>query len=238
MQPNGVKSDEIDDRMQEQRSSKHINRLKIAGTLLTLGGIALFAYFVYAVGVGELIDGIARFGIVGFAVILMIFAVRIIVRAAAWSLSVYEPYKLSLRDTIPAVVIGEAASSVIPLGILISGTAKAVAVRHRVPLVVGLSSVATENLFYSLTTSLFLIAGAITFLRNSALEENWILTIDLLIVGIILLLIFLFLLVVRRWHIFSEVCESLYRRGYFVKLLELLVLSLFFSLHKESQKRQ
>lgn len=206
--------------MQEQKPSKHINRLKVAGTILTLGGIALFVYFVYSVGVSELIDGIARFGFVGFAVILSLFAVRIVVRAAAWSLSVYGPYSLRLRDTIPAVIIGEAASSIIPLGILISGTAKAVAVRHRAPLVVGLSSVATENLFYSLSTSLFLIAGAVTFLRNSTLEESWVLTIDVLIAAIVLLLIFLFLLVVRQWHIFSEVCESLYRRGYFKGLLE------------------
>lgn len=206
--------------MQEQKPSKHINRLKVAGTILTLGGIALFVYFVYSVGVSELIDGIARFGFVGFAVILSLFAVRIVVRAAAWSLSVYGPYSLRLRDTIPAVIIGEAASSIIPLGILISGTAKAVAVRHRAPLVVGLSSVATENLFYSLSTSLFLIAGAVTFLRNSTLEESWVLTIDVLIAAIVLLLIFLFLLVVRQWHIFSESCESLYRRGYFKGLLE------------------
>lgn len=206
--------------MQEQKPSKHLNRIKIAGTILTLGGIALFAYFIYAVGVGELVDGISRFGVVGFAVILLIFAVRICVRSASWTLSVYDPYKLRMRDTIPAVIIGEAASSVIPLGILISGTAKAVAVRHRVPLVVGLSSVATENLFYSLTTSLFLILGAVTFLRNTTLDESWVLTIDILIAGIVLLLIFLFLLVVRQWHIFSEVCEWLYRRGYFKNLLE------------------
>lgn len=197
-----------------------MNRLKVAGTILTLGGIALFVYFIYSVGVTELVDGIARFGVVGFAVILVLFFVRIFVRACAWSLSVYEPYSLNLRDTIPAVIIGEATSSVIPLGILISGTTKAVAVRHRVPLVVGLSSVATENLFYSLTTSLFLIAGAVTFLRNSTLDESWVLTIDILILGIVLLLVFLFLLVARQWNIFSEACESLYRRGYFTGVLE------------------
>lgn len=197
-----------------------MNRLKIAGALLTLGGIGLFSYFVYAVGVGELVDGVVRFGVVGFAVILVLFFARIFVRAWAWSLSVYEPYFLKLRDTIPAVIIGEATSSVIPLGILISGTTKAVAVRHRLPLVVGLSSVATENLFYSLTTSLFLIAGAVTFLRNSTLDESWVWTIDVLIAGIVLLLVFLFLMVVRQWNIFSEACESLYRRGYFKNLLE------------------
>ena len=98
------------------------------------------------------------------------------------NLSVYEPYKLELRDTIPAVIIGEALSAMIPLGILISGTAKAVAVRHRLPLVVGLSSVATENLFYSIVTGLFIVLGAFNFLRNFDLADGWVWSIDVLIV--------------------------------------------------------
>ena len=136
-------------------SAKHTSRLTILGIILTIGGIGLFSYFVYAVGVNEIIANIDRFGFAGFAIILAIYFVRICMRAAAWSLSVYEPYSLRMKDTIPAVIIGEAMSSMIPLGILISGTTKAVAVRKRVPLVVGLSSVATENLFYSFVTSVF-----------------------------------------------------------------------------------
>lgn len=206
--------------MRDQISTKHINRLKIAAIVLTVAGIALFAYLVYSIGIGELIDGIVRFGVVGFAVILLLFFVRIFVRAAAWSMSVYEPYYLRLRDTIPAVIIGEATSSIIPLGILISGATKAVAVRNRVPLVVGLSSVATENLFYSLVTSVFLIIGAVTFLRLTPLDEGWIVTIDVIIAGIILVLIFLLVMVMRQWHFASEACEKLYRRGFARKLLE------------------
>jgi hypothetical protein len=111
-------------------------------------------------------------------------------------------------------------SSMIPLGILISGTAKAVAVRKRVPLVVGLSSVATENLFYSFTTSLFLILGALTFVRNFALDETTTITIDVLIGVIAVVVVFLALLIIQQWHFASEACESLYRRGWFPKLLE------------------
>ncbi|MEO8573222.1 MAG: lysylphosphatidylglycerol synthase domain-containing protein, partial [Pyrinomonadaceae bacterium] len=153
-------------------SAKQTNRLTILGIILTIGGIALFAYFVYAVGVGEIAANIDKFGIAGFAVILAVYFLRICARAAAWTLSVYEPYKLRMKDAIAAVVIGEAMSSMIPLGILISGTAKAVAVRKRIPLVVGLSSVATENLFYSFVTSFFLIIGAFTLLRSFDLEDG------------------------------------------------------------------
>jgi hypothetical protein len=141
-------------------------------------------------------------------------------RAQAWSLSVYEPYSLEFRDTMPAVLIGEAMSSMIPLGILISGTSKAVAVRDRVPLVAGLSSVANENLFYSMVTSVFLIAGGITFLRITSLDDYWILAIDVLLAGTFALLILIVLMIVRQWHFASETCESLYKRGYFRRILE------------------
>ena len=173
----------------------------------------MFCYFVWSVGVAEILSNIEKFGIAGFLVILLIYFFRICLRAAAWKLSVYDPYSLSLRDTVPAVVIGEAMSSMIPLGILISGTAKAVSVRKRVPLVVGLSSVATENLFYSLTTSVFLMLGALTFLRNFQLDEGWRLSIDILIGVLVFLMLLGIVMVIKQWHFASESCERLYRSG-------------------------
>jgi hypothetical protein len=201
-------------------SAKHKNRLKVLGTILTLCGVGLFSYFVYSVGVNEIAASVQKFGIDGFAIILVIYFVRIVTRAAAWSLSVYEPYNLKLRDTIPAVIIGEAMSSMIPLGILVSGTAKAVAVRKRVPLVVGLSSIATENLFYSFTTSIFLIIGGFTLVRSFDLDEGWVVTIDVLIAAICVIFVLLLLMIVRQWHFASEICAWIYQRGFARGILE------------------
>lgn len=201
-------------------ASANLSRLKLAVAVLTCAGIAVFAYFIYSVGVYEILDGIGRIGFEGFAVVIALYFCRMLIRAAAWKLSVHEPYKLRMADTIPAVIIGEAMSSVIPLGILVSGTSKAVAVRRKVPLVVGLSSVATENLFYSLATGTFIAFGAFIFLRTFELSEAWTLTIDLLLVGIALLLIFLILLVVRQWHLASAVCDRIYERGHLRGILE------------------
>jgi hypothetical protein len=201
-------------------SAKQTSRLTILGVILTIAGIGLFSYFVYAVGVNEIVANIERFGVVGFAIILGIYFVRICMRAAAWRLCVYEPYSLRMKDTVPAVIIGEAMSSMIPLGILISGTTKAVAVRKRVPLVVGLSSVATENLFYSIITSVFLILGAFTLLRSFELDPGWVLTIDILIAVICGVIVFLVLLVVKQWHFASETCEWFYRKGIATGILE------------------
>ncbi|NOT46316.1 MAG: flippase-like domain-containing protein [Acidobacteria bacterium] len=201
-------------------STKHFNRLKILGVCLTLGGVGLFCYFVWSVGVTEISKNIEKLGVAGFGVILVIYFLRILTRAMAWRLSVYDPYELELSDTVPAVIIGEAMSSMIPLGILISGTAKAMAVRKRVPLVVGLSSVATENLFYSFTTSAFLMLGALTFLRNFPVEDSWTWTIDGLIAVLFVLLILGIVMVIKQWHFASETCEWLYRRGILTGVLE------------------
>lgn len=197
-----------------------MTRLKIVGLLFTLGGIGLFAYFIYVEGFHFIVRDVRRIGLIGFAFIIGLYFLRILVRAWAWKLSVYEPYKLSLKDTIPAVIIGEALSALIPLGILISGTAKAVAVRKRVPLVVGLSSVATENLFYSLITSIFLIFGAATFLTIFDLDEGWRWTLDLVIAVIIAVVIVLVVMVIRQWHFASATCEWLYDRGIGRRFLE------------------
>ncbi len=170
-------------------NQKNVKRLKILGVIFTIFGVALFSYFIYSVGFNEILSGITKIGFGGFAFILLLYFLKLAVRAFAWRLSVYEPHKLDFKDTLPAVIIGEALSSIIPLGILISGTAKAVAVRRRVPLVVGLASIATENLFYSLVTGLFICFGAFAFLRQFPLEPTFIYLIDLVIGAIIISII-------------------------------------------------
>jgi hypothetical protein len=201
-------------------SSKTIQRLKYLAIALTAGGVAVFVYFIYAVGIHEILEGVGRIGLAGFGAVVFIYFMRIVMRAWAWQLSVYEPYELRLRDAISAVIIGEAMSAMIPLGILISGTTKAVVVRRRLPLVVGLSSVATENLFYSLVTSIFLILGALTFVRSFHLDEAWVATIDVLIGVIGVLIVLGILMVIRQWHFASETCEWLYQKGIGRRFLE------------------
>ncbi|MFM9904583.1 MAG: lysylphosphatidylglycerol synthase domain-containing protein [Pyrinomonadaceae bacterium] len=195
-------------------------RLRLIGIVLTLLGLVLFAYLIYSVGIGEIFDGIKRFGLAGFGVIVLIYFVRILVRAYAWKLSVHEPYSLSIKDTIPAVMIGEAMSSTIPLGILVSGTAKAVAVRQKLPLVAGLSSVATENLFYSFTTGIFLIVGAVVMLNEFAVDRSLVVTIYILIAALSFLIVLGILMVIGQWRLASGTCNWLYQKGILRKPLE------------------
>ncbi len=184
------------------------------GLVVTVFGVLLFSLLVYSVGWEELWSHIVEFGIVGFAVLLVIYGFRLLARAAAWHLAVSDPDVLRIRNTFPAVIIGEAVSSMIPLGIAISGTAKAVAVRKRVPLVVGFSSVATENIFYSVVTSLFLIAGAVTFALVFPLDDAWVWTLGVLVAITSSVLILLIVMVIRQWHFASATCNWVYDRGF------------------------
>ena len=195
------------------QSKSNFTRLRWIGVVFTILGIALFSYFIASVGFHEVVRGIARIGFDGFAIIILIYFSRILIRATSWKLSVSAPYSLTLRDTTEAVIIGEAMSSIIPLGILVSGTSKAVAVRKKMPIVVALSTVATENLFYSLVTGLFIAFGAVVFLRNFELSESWTITLDALIGFIFLLIIFGVLMVIRQWHFLSKIFERLYEKG-------------------------
>jgi hypothetical protein len=196
-----------------QSRKTNLKRLRWIGVVFTILGVALFSYFIASVGLHEVLRGISRIGVDGFAIIILIYFTRILIRATSWKLSVSAPYSLTLRDTTEGVIIGEAMSSIIPLGILVSGTSKAVSVRKKMPIVVALSTVATENLFYSLVTGLFIAFGAVVFLRNFELSDSWTLTLDALIGVIFLLIIFGVLMVVRQWHFLSEALERLYEKG-------------------------
>ena len=189
-------------------------RLKILAIFLTLAAGALFVYFILQVGLAEIWNGIGRVGPGGFVLIFLVYSIRSALRSLAWCLSVESPYGLRFRDAFQAVIIGEAMSSLIPLGIFVSGMSKALAVRHKLPLVIGLSSLAVENLFYSLGTGLFIAFGAIQLLLNFNLSDFWFWTSALLVAIVAILLIGGFVMIVRQWHFASAVAGWLYEKGF------------------------
>jgi hypothetical protein len=194
--------------------SQNYRRLRLLFAIFTLFGVGLFIFFLTQIGVGEILENIAKFSLVSFGIVLLIYLGRIMVRALAWKMSVAAPYKLKFQDTLRAVFIGEALSSIFPLGILVSGSAKAVSVSNRVPLVVGFSSVATENLFYSLSTCIIILLGAVAFLLSFPLPAAWVWTLYVFIGFLLVLLILGITMVVRRWHWASAVLQGLFLRGF------------------------
>ncbi|HVF23299.1 MAG TPA: lysylphosphatidylglycerol synthase transmembrane domain-containing protein [Pyrinomonadaceae bacterium] len=153
----------------DQRARR--SRFAPLGIIFGILGLLLFAYFVRRAGVGQILDGIQRLG-AGFLLILAISSTRYIVRSLAWMRCVERPHRLPFRDALAARLMGDALGNIIPFAsVAVSEPSKAVFVKHRVPLLVGLSALAIENIFYALSVSLFIFAGTATLLLNFSLPK-------------------------------------------------------------------
>src|SRR5262249_29992507 len=129
------------------------------GVVFGLLGLLLFAYFVSRAGIGEIVAGIQRLG-AGLVLILAVSSIRYIVRAIAWTRCIEQPYQLRFRDAFAARLMGDALGNIVPfLSAAVSEPSKAVFVKDRVPLIVGLSGLAIEKNFFSFLGGVFFFSG-------------------------------------------------------------------------------
>jgi hypothetical protein len=156
---------------QKVGSGARRSRFAPLGIIFGLLGLLLFAYFVRRAGIGEIFSNIQRLG-AGFLLILAISSTRYIVRALAWTRCVERPHRLPFRDALRARLMGDALGNIIPFAsVAVSEPSKAVFVKDRVPLLVGLSALAIENIFYALSVALFICAGTATLLLSFSLPK-------------------------------------------------------------------
>lgn len=197
-------------------------RFKPAGIIFALLGLVLFAYVVRRVGTSVIVANIKSLG-AGFLLVLALSGLRLVVRALAWTRCFEAPHQLRFRDALSARIMGDALGNLVPFGTMIIGEpAKAVLVRKRVPLLASLSSLAIENIFYSLSVAIFIFAGTIALLLNfsSALKKPlWYACIGAL-VGVAVIIPLVFLVIHRQWKFLSRTAEFLYGRGIGRKVLE------------------
>jgi hypothetical protein len=189
------------------------------GIIFAVLGLLLFAYFVKKAGVAEIVEGIRRLG-AGFLLVLVISGIRPVVRTLAWTRCLEGPHHLRFRDAFRAYLVGDAMGTLLPLGIIVSEPAKAALVRERVPLVVGLSALAIENIFYSLSVVLFIFCGTAALLLSFQLPKPLrIASIGALVVtlGVIPLAYFV---IRKQWKFLSGALEYLYGRGLGRRLFE------------------
>jgi hypothetical protein len=130
------------------------------------------------------------------------------------------PHRLPFRDAFRAYLTGDALGNIVPLGIVVSEPAKAALVRDRVPLVAGLSAIAVENIFYSLSVALFVFGGAAALLLSFPLTKTLRWT-SFGILGGVAVVVLLFAVMLRgQWRFLSGALERIYARGIGRRLLE------------------
>lgn len=146
-------------------------RIAPLGIIFGLVGLLLFAYFVRKAGVGLITSRIQELG-AGFLLILVVSSCRYVVRALAWTRCIEPPFHLRFRDAFAARIMGDALGNVIPfVSAAVSEPSKAVFVKDRVPLIVGLSGLAIENIFYGLSVAIFIFSGTATLLLSFSLPK-------------------------------------------------------------------
>jgi hypothetical protein len=183
------------------------------GILFAVLGLLLFAYFVRKAGVNEIVAGIKRLGF-AYALIIGISSIRHIVRALAWTKCFEPPYKLRFRDAFAARLMGDALGNIVPfISMAVSEPSKAVFARHKVPLIAGLSAIALENIFYSLSVVLFIFSGTVALLLSFPLPAPLrYASIGALVVTAAIVPIG-YLVIYKQWKFLSGLFALMNRRG-------------------------
>ena len=196
----------------EDQGKERSRGLAPAGVVFAALGLGLFAYVVWRAGVWSLWGELSKLGY-GALVILVLSGLRFAVRALAWTLCFERPHRLGFPQALRAYLAGDAVGNVIPLGIVVSEPTKVYFVRDRVPLLAGLSAIAVENIFYSLSVILFLLSGAAALLLSFPLTRalRWVSA--GIIAGASVVFILGFLALRAEWRVLSRVAERLAARG-------------------------
>jgi hypothetical protein len=139
------------------------SRIRPLAVIGTVAGVLLFIYTLQTAGPREIARQLRQVGI-GFVVVLLLSAVRMAVRAKAWSLCIEETEHFTFAQAFKAFVAGDAVGNITPLGPLASEGAKALLSRRNIPTSAAFSSVVLENIFYSISVAIMVVIGTLAFL--------------------------------------------------------------------------
>ena len=140
-------------------------QITTTGVLTAIAGTALFVWLIWTVGPHEVWIGFQKIGW-GLALIVALGGLRFAARAAAWSLCVDPPHTLAFPTAFAAVICGDAMGNITPLGPLASEPTKIACVRGKVPIGPALTSLAIENVLYTLSVGAMIAAGAAALLAR------------------------------------------------------------------------
>ena len=144
-------------------------RSKFSHIIVALVGVALLIFTVQRVGGWPaVVSGIASVGW-WFILVVILGAARMACRARAWVICVKQTgaERLSIADAFSAILAGDAAGNLTPLGVLASEPTKILLSRTRISTVSSIASVAIENAFYIGSVGIVLLAGTWIFLQRA-----------------------------------------------------------------------
>ena len=141
-----------------------MTRRSVVTTVLTIVGVAGFVWLVRDAGANDVLSKLRTIGIRGFCGVLALSFVRYVLRSAAWVAMMNA--RVPLMSAVAASIAGDVVGQVTPLSVIASEPAKSMYLRSDVPQSRALAALVAENLFYSLSLALFIIAGVISMMAT------------------------------------------------------------------------
>ena len=142
------------------------SRLTPLNIAISVIGIALLIFTVQRVGGWPaVVSGISSVGW-WFILVVIIAAARMGCRAGAW-IACIQGAQLRFRDAFWAVLAGDTAGNLTPLGVFASEPTKILMTRAQLSTVTSIASVAIENAFYTASVLVVLLAGTWLFLQRA-----------------------------------------------------------------------
>ena len=152
-----------------------MTRRRVFATIAVAIGLALLVWQVEATGFSRIAWGMNGVGWWGAAAILVLSLLRFAARSTGWSALI--PADTPPGRALAAMIAGDAAGSLTPLGFLVSEPTKAayLAVGSRVPsLTVGVAfaSLAAETFFFGVSVAIYVILGSAALLYAYPVDSS------------------------------------------------------------------
>ena len=186
--------------------------LSVPGLIAAAAGVVLFVYFVRRTGVADIAAGAGRLGWV-FPAVAALGGLRLAARALAWRSCLDRPHRLTRRHAFRAMVAGDTAGNLTPLGPLVGEPAKTLFAGDLEPAARTLPALAVENLFFTLSAALVVAGGAIALAFRLGPADTWWTAGAVLVGALVLLVGAMHGVIWRRLHPAGALLDTVARRA-------------------------
>src|SRR5215510_14540641 len=181
---------------------------RLLAFISALIGLALFIYVIKQTGFSEIASNLRSVG-AGFLLILAVSSTRYLSRAMAWLRCMNpEERRVGFWALWRARLAGEAVGD-LTFGPVVAEPMRLIALGDRLSLSSGISSLAVENIAYTVSSCLMVMAGAVALLASFGLNESMRTAACVALAVVVALVAAPVVTISRRWKVASRLLSAL-----------------------------
>ncbi|HZF38154.1 MAG TPA: lysylphosphatidylglycerol synthase domain-containing protein [Blastocatellia bacterium] len=183
-------------------------RSSLLAAISALIGLALFVYVIKQTGLSQIASNLRAVG-AGFLLILAVSSTRYLSRSLAWLRCMNpEERRVGFWALWRARLAGEAVGD-LTFGPVVAEPMRLIALGDRLSLSSGISSLAVENIAYTVSSCLMVMAGAVAMLASFGLSESMRTAASVTLAVVFALVAAPVVTIRRRWKIGSSLLSAL-----------------------------